>query len=56
MLYIGDKEIKLIYYGGKAISAIYHGARLVWQAVHSCFGGGGWNNDLPWDNNDGWVN
>lgn len=56
MIYRNGKEVTLIYYGKKAVSAVYAGARLVWQAVRSCFGGGGWNNDKPWDNDDGWKN
>ena len=56
MIYRNGKEVTLIYYGEKAVSAVYAGARLVWQAVRSCFGGGGWNNDKPWDNDDGWKN
>lgn len=56
MIYKGDKEVRLIYYGEKAVKAVYYGIKLVWKSVRSCFGGGGWDNNLPWDNNDGWRN
>lgn len=56
MILKNGKEITMLYYGRKAISAVRYGTRLVWQAIRSCFGSGGWDNDLPWDNDDGWTN
>ncbi len=55
-MYIGNKEIISIYKGSMTVSSVYKGAVLVWQNVRSCFGGGGWDNNLPWDNDDGWKN
>lgn len=55
MIYKEEKEIIKVIAKLKNVSAIYKGTKLVWQGARSCFGSGGWNNDLPWDNNDGWV-
>lgn len=46
----------MLYYGRKAISAVRYGTKLVWQAIRSCFGSGGWINDKPWLNDEGWKN
>ena len=56
MIYKNNKQLALLYYGNKAITSVYKGAKLVWQAIRSCFGNGYWDNDKPWDNNDGWTN
>lgn len=40
MYYIKDGVRRLIYFLGSK----------------SCFGKGHWENNLPWDNNDGWKN
>lgn len=56
MIFKGDKEITMLYYGEKAISYVRYGAIIVWQAVRSCFGSGGWINEKPWINNEGWKN
>lgn len=52
----GRNEINLAYYGRKAITAIYKGLKLIWQSISSCFGGGYWDNNKPWNNDDGWRN
>lgn len=54
MIYKGFNEIIGVNYGKKAIAAIYKGAKLVWQSIRSCFGSGGWRNDKPWINDEGW--
>ncbi len=56
MIYKNNKRALLIFYREKPVIAVYAGSRLVWQSSRSCFGSGGWNNDLPWDNDDGWKN
>lgn len=50
------KQIAIIHAGGRVIASVYHGTRLVWQAVRSCFGSGGWINEKPWINEEGWKN
>lgn len=45
-----------IQYNNKVISIIYRGAKIVWEGLKSCFGGGYWNSDKPWDNDDCWKN
>lgn len=50
------KQIAIIHAGGRVIASVYHGTRLVWQAVRSCFGSGGWINEKPWINEEGWRN
>ena len=42
--------------GRKALTEIRYGVKLMWEAVKSCFGSGGWINDAPWDNDEGWDN
>lgn len=56
MIYKNGKEITQVIAKGKVISAIYKGTKLVWQAIRSCFGSGGWINDKPWLNDEGWKN
>lgn len=56
MILKNGKEITILYYGKKAISTVRYGTRLVWQAIRSCFGGGGWINEKPWLNDEGWKN
>ena len=53
---IKSKEIIEIVAKGSVIAEVRKGLVLLWQSVRSCFGSGGWNNNLPWDNNDGWNN
>lgn len=56
MILKSDKKVIGIRYGSKNVTSIYKGDKLVWSPSRSCFGSGGWDNDLPWDNNDGWTN
>lgn len=56
MIYKNGKEITSVFKGKQAISAIYKGSKLVWQAIRSCFGSGGWVKEKPWLNNEGWKN
>lgn len=56
MIYKNGKEISQLVINGKILSAVYVGTRLVWQAIRSCFGSGGWINDKPWLNDEGWRN
>lgn len=56
MLYKNGKEIVELFYNGKALMELRKGTRLIWQAVRSCFGSGGWINDKPWLNDEGWRN
>ena len=30
--------------------------KIIWRILRSCFGSGYWQNDMQWDNNDGWNN
>jgi len=55
MLGVGTKEAT-VYVGTHAVAAIYKGAVLVWEAVSSCFGSGGWDNQRGWSNQEGWKN
>lgn len=50
------KVIETIKHGNRNIVAVFKGKRLVWQSIHSCFGGGYWANKKPWLNGDGWKN
>ena len=54
MLQIGDKQVGQFYIGKKAVAALYVGARLIWEAVSSCFGSGGWIGARPWKGTDAW--
>ena len=56
MIYKGTKEITQIFHGRKAVLAVYRGVRVVWEAIRSCFGRGWWEDDLGWDDEDGWAN
>lgn len=56
MIYNQLKEVVALYYRGKAIQQVYHAGRLVWEAIRSCFGSGGWFNEKPWLNDEGWKN
>lgn len=55
-LYIDNKRVTTIYRGRKTIASVYQGARLIWQYIKSCYGRGYWLNELPWVNEDGWIN
>lgn len=52
----GFKKVESIFVGTTAIEEVRKGQKLIWQSARSCFGTGAWDNDLPWDNNDGWNN
>lgn len=60
--YLKDKNVESVYYikNGKRYRVVetYIGRKLIWaiNMVRSCFGGGSWRNDLPWNNDDGWKN
>lgn len=56
MIFKGNSDQFLLYYGNIAINSVYKGLLLIWQAIRSCFGNGYWDNDKPWDNEDGWTN
>lgn len=54
MIYIRHREIYSIFMQSKTVQAVYKGARLVWQAIRSCFGGGYWDDNKPWLDDEGW--
>jgi hypothetical protein len=56
MIYCNKKEIAEIYYGKVPLTELYYGKFLIWSAIRSCFGQGGWYNDKPWLNTDVWRN
>lgn len=60
MIKQGIKDILDIYHGTLRVIEVYHGKLLVYkisnETSNSCFGNGYWVNELPWDNDDGWVN
>ena len=56
MLYRNEVEYESIYHRKTAIVTVYHNGAIVWQGIRSCFGGGLWQNDKPWLNDDAWKN
>lgn len=52
--YKNGKSISIRYYGNKLLVAAYKGLRLIWSSVRSCFGSGGWRDDRPWIDGEGW--
>ena len=62
MITRNKKEIVEIIRGVLPVMEVRRGKILVWRASHeesdvnSCFGSGHWINDLPWLNDDAWVN
>lgn len=42
--------------GQRPLAELRKGLVLIWQAVRSCFGSGGWINDKPWIDDEGWRN
>ncbi len=56
MLYRQDKEIVEMLMGQRPLAELRKGLVLIWQAVRSCFGSGGWMNDKPWIDDEGWRN
>lgn len=56
MIKMNLHDISRIGFGkSRVVSLIMLGGVCVWQAICSCFAGG-WDNTLPWDNNEGWTN
>lgn len=55
-MYHLSTEIIGIHRLGKAIEVVYHMGSVVYRAIRSCFGSGGWVNDAPWLNDEGWNN
>lgn len=55
-MYYKGLEIVAINYLKKSTIAIYQYSKIIWQAINSCFGGGSWNNDSPFDNDEAWSN
>lgn len=56
MLYRQGKEVVELLLGTLPLSELRKGQVLIWQAVRSCFGSGGWINDKPWIDDEGWRN
>ena len=56
MIAKGKIDIVNVVAGGAECIEVYKGTELVWQSVSSCFGDGGWHNDMPWSNHEGWNN
>lgn len=56
MLYRQGKEVVELLLGTLPLSELRKGQVLIWQAVRSCFGSGGWIDDKPWIDDEGWRN
>ena len=56
MIHKNGNELSARFWGSKIVVSVYRGIKALWCNLKSCFGGGDWNNDQPWDNNDGWNN
>ena len=60
MIQRSKKDIVEIIHGVLPLVEVRRGKILVWEATHedvrSCFGSGHWVNNLPWLNDDAWVN
>ena len=61
MIHRNKTEITDIFHSASQISEVRRGKVLVWERathgdVNSCFGSGHWINELPWLNDDAWVN
>lgn len=54
MRFKDGKEITIRYYGTKLLIAARKGVNLIWSAVRSCFGSGGWKDDKAWKDDEGW--
>ena len=50
------KEIIAINHLGRTIIEVRHMGKTVWQFIRSCFGSGGWVNEAPYLNDEGWNN
>ena len=49
-----NKDINSLYVGRSNKSFVYLGGKSIWVAVKSCFSSGGWNDDKPWIDEEGW--
>ena len=56
MLYKNGIEFGSIYHNNEVIAIVYHNGKIVWQGIRSCFGGGLWQNDKPWLEDEAWKN
>lgn len=56
MIVFKKKEITTIIHAKRLLVSIVYAGRVAWEGVKSCFGGGYWDNDKPWDNKDAWNN
>ncbi|MBQ8711548.1 MAG: MFS transporter [Prevotella sp.] len=56
MLYYRGYAINTNRLGGQTASKTWRAAMLVHQQAGSCFGSGGWIDDAPWLNDEGWNN
>jgi hypothetical protein len=56
MLQQNKIEIDGIFKNRKPIQTVYQFGKILWQAVRSCFGSGGWVNEKPWINGEVWKN
>ena len=61
MIIRNKKEVIEIIHGAVPLVEVRRGKILVWEQaaqddVRSCFGSGYWINNLPWMNDDAWVN
>lgn len=61
MIVRNKKEVIEIIHGAVPLVEVRRGRILVWEKeapgdVSSCFGSGHWINELPWLNDDAWVN
>lgn len=60
MIYFDDKKSivaiskYLDAFSKRVLLEIRKGSRIIWTSVRSCFGGGSWDNDRPWIDEDGW--
>lgn len=51
---LNGKEISQWSLGSKPIQFLALGAKMIWEAVRSCFSGGRWEDDKPWNDDDAW--
>jgi hypothetical protein len=55
-LNFSNLQMATLRYGSLTINTVMKGANTIWTAISSCFGGGFWNNQAPWANDEGWSN
>lgn len=54
MIYVKDKKVERVWIGGKPVAMLLTASAKIWEAIHSCFGGGVWRAARPWRGSDKW--